>query len=361
MLKVQEYLKSGKSLEDLENDYSISSKVYDDRVILKYKMIDSQKYHPITMECRGLILSLPDFEVMCRPFDRFFNYGEGDDWKHFNWDNCKCFEKLDGSLINIYHNRFKDTWNVATKGTAFAEATTPMGDPYSYLVSEAINHVDFQKFCENLHPIYTYIFEITSPKNRIVTRYTETTLTLLAVRNKLTGEYLDYDVLEYYFPHMFPIGGVELVKDYSFNSAEKVIEFVESRGELDEGLVCYDVEKQLRMKIKNSSYVAIHHLRGNEVTVKSIVRLLLKGEMVEYLNYFPEDGDLVKPYLKKFNELMANVERIFMKYSMIEDQKEFALKVKDLPFAWMLFNMRKGQLIEEIFSIDNFNKIYKLF
>jgi hypothetical protein len=63
-------------LEDLENELGIVITRYDDRVVLNYSQIDSQKFHPICDECRGLILSLPNYEILSRPFDRFYNLQE---------------------------------------------------------------------------------------------------------------------------------------------------------------------------------------------------------------------------------------------------------------------------------------------
>lgn len=75
MLEVQKYLQTH-TLDDLEKDFGIGFKVYDDRVILKYRINSTPKFHPIVRECRGLILSLPDYKILARGFDRFYNYGE---------------------------------------------------------------------------------------------------------------------------------------------------------------------------------------------------------------------------------------------------------------------------------------------
>jgi len=98
MLHVQKYLKNH-TLDDLKNEFGIHFKMYDDRVLLKYKIDSKPKFHPIVKECRGLILSLPDFSVMSRSFDRFFNLGENlQDSESFNWNNCIIFNKYDGCL-----------------------------------------------------------------------------------------------------------------------------------------------------------------------------------------------------------------------------------------------------------------------
>ena len=354
MLYVQKYLQTH-TLEELKDEFDIKYKLYDDRVILKYGIMSKPKFHPIVKECRGLILSLPDYKVISRGFDRFFNYGEGDDKDDFDWDNCLVFNKLDGSLCKVYHDGVK--WCVSTSGTAFAEGETPMGKTYHDLFVEAIGGDLDDRF--NLHrKHFTYIFELTSPENRIVTRYHETKATLLGVRNNTTGDYLDYSILKTELKHM---SYTELVESYDINNVDDVLKFVEGRDAMDEGVVLYDMGTQMRIKLKSSGYVAIHHLRGNEVTKKSIVTLLLKGEMDEYIAYFPEDGEMVQPYIDRFEELKDDITNTYNEFKDIEDQKEFAMNVKDLEYSGFLFAMRKGMKLKDLLTVDRVNHVVKFF
>lgn len=355
MLEIQKYLKSH-SLISLEDVFGIHSKIYGDRVILNYRIDSKPKFHPIVCECRSLILSLPDYNIISRSFDRFFNYGEGDDKDAFNWDHSIIFNKLDGSLINVYHDGIQ--WNVSTRGTAFGEGTTPMGKQFKDLFIEAIG-TDLQNAFKDCLKNYTYIFEVTSPENRIVTAYKDTKATLLAIRNKETGEYIDYNIINTFIN--FNDAKIDNVESYNLKSANDILNFVESRDQTDEGVVCFDTITQKRIKIKNSSYVAIHHLRGNEVTTKSIISLLLKGETDEYLVYFPEDKKLLSPFIEKYNKLYNDVIDSFEKFKDIENQKEFAITIKDLPYKAFLFLMRKGATIDSIFNVNNINTFIKLF
>ncbi len=77
MLNVQKYLLEN-SLQALKDNYGIIVKEYENEpvIVLNYSQIDSPKNDPITNECRGLILSSDFKTVLCRSFDRFFNYQE---------------------------------------------------------------------------------------------------------------------------------------------------------------------------------------------------------------------------------------------------------------------------------------------
>jgi len=350
MLETQKFLQTG-TIDDISKSFGIHTKVYDDRIVFNYRIDSKPKFHPIVLECRGLILSLPDYKVLCRSFDRFFNYGEGDDKDSFNWNNCIVFNKLDGSLINVYHDGNK--WCAATRGTAFAEGKTPMDKTYYNLFLDAIG-TDLEhgfEFCSKHH---TYIFEITSPENRIVTRYYETTTTLLAIRNNLTGLYVDYDCINTKTDFNMQTDG--LAPSYNLNNPKDIIKFVEGRDAMDEGVVCFDKYTQKRIKIKNASYVAIHRLKGEgENSVKGFVELAFKQEEEEFLCYFSEYTDIMNKYTNAYNKFIDSINNLWNKTKHIKDQKEFAMIVKDTPISGILFSLKKGNNIVDIIenlSID---------
>ena len=82
---------------------------------LCYDQIAATKMHPITMECRGLVIDTGNMKVQGRPFDRFFNIGEAKSiTDNINFDNCTIHEKLDGSLLKIYYSERYNMWLVGT-------------------------------------------------------------------------------------------------------------------------------------------------------------------------------------------------------------------------------------------------------
>jgi hypothetical protein len=95
---VQDFLKrhGNDGLEKLKENFKIEVREYDDRVVLNYSQIDSDKYEPICKECRALILRKNTWEVLARSFDRFFNVGECLEDKDFPIDKCRIDQKLDG-------------------------------------------------------------------------------------------------------------------------------------------------------------------------------------------------------------------------------------------------------------------------
>lgn len=95
----------------LSHELGISVKDYGDRVVLNYSQIESPKTHPVVRECRGAIMSKSG-EVICRPFDRFYNLGEAPETQeHLDINRTIAVEKLDGSLIKLYH--WNGSWELA--------------------------------------------------------------------------------------------------------------------------------------------------------------------------------------------------------------------------------------------------------
>lgn len=358
MSNIAEDLKSGKiTLGFLADELFIKMREYEDRIVLNYDQIQSPKNDPYVIQCRGLVLS-KDFEVLCLPFDRFFNLGETiDHCAYIDWSKAKCYEKVDGSLIKIYHDGNK--WYCATRGTAFGESDV-FGWPCTFaeLVYRALDVSDdaeFNSICnEHLDPDVTYLFEVTARENRVVTNYIGYTLWYLASRNKLTGEYIDSSNLCEKF-------GAKLPNAYGFGGVEECVHTASNLPDLQEGYVLYQDDKPF-CKIKSPAYVAVHHIRGEGLNPKRICQLVLTNEQDEYLKYFPEDEEYITPYVDKLNVMLEDIRMVAFNVRNIEDQKSFALVVKNFPYSAVLFKWKKtkGDVID-VFHSQPDNYKLKLF
>lgn len=336
-MEVTTYLKD-KGVKALEEEIAIVVKEYDDLYVLNYNQIESPKDHPITKECRGLILD-KDFNVVSRSFDRFFNYGECTAGENLGISECSVVEKVDGSLIKIYF--YKGIWHVSTRGTAYAESNVAdFGLTFQDLVWKSLNVSDeghFQSLCnDHLYPENTYIFEVTSRENRVVTRYEGYTLWSLGCRNNETGEYSQPQHIENF--------GAKLPKTYNFKSIDDMLEASKALPDLAEGYVLYR-EGIPQCKVKSPLYLTVHRIRGEgSLTNKRVMQLLLMNEQDEYLTYYPEDERFFEAWINCYEALLCRISATYDTYKHIEDQKQFALKVKDELFSAVLFQSRnKGE------------------
>lgn len=347
-MQVVEYLKKN-GIGNLISELSIKVKEYDDLLVLNYDQIESPKAHPIVMECRSLILDRA-YNVVSRSFDRFFNLGEQPQTQeHIDWNKAVCYEKVDGSLIKIYY--WNGQWNVATRGTAFAESPVN-GFPVTFkdLALKALNCAndsEFQDNCNNdLDPQFTYIFELTCTENRVVKVYEGYTLHYLGARHNRTGDYGDagHEMDAYWI-------GAKHISEYGFSTAEECIETAKHLKNLDEGYVLWQDGRPI-CKIKSPAYVAVHHIRGEGLNPKRISQIVLTGETEEYLKYFPEDEQHFLPYIDAHLWLTRALVAAYEATKHITDQKEFALAVKDYPYSAILFQCKK----RDVLPVNTFNE-----
>lgn len=116
------------------------------------------RWNKITLACRGLIINQATGEVVARPWEKFFNFGQMDNRIESDAP-VEVTDKMDGSL-GILYRRPDGVCAIATRGSFASdqalEANKIWSESYSYLdVSED----------------YTFLFEILVPWNRIVVSY----------------------------------------------------------------------------------------------------------------------------------------------------------------------------------------------
>jgi hypothetical protein len=340
MMEVQKYL-SEHGLGKLVEEFAIVVTDYPDRVVLNYNQIDSPRFHAICDECRALILHRDTWKVMARSFDRFYNVGEGQDpqWKTINFNNEGRFEeKRDGSLLSVYWDG--DKWSVSTRKMAFAEGTTPLGMTFRQLFDSVAKDTNLWGWLNGRDKSFgtagaptwqhTFVFELTTPENRVVTPYQDRKITLLGVRNNDTGEEIGAYGLEKIAEGM----GVPRPKRHAFWSMDEAIEAADKLEAMEEGFVIVVPKKEgshYRVKCKNAKFVAIAHMRENGgISPKRIMTLIIVNEQHEYLGYFPEDQKYFDFCNHYYQESLTRLRELALAHLSIEDQKEFALTIMPL-------------------------------
>ena len=345
-MEVLKYLETH-SFADLNEEYGIKVKLYEKEnlAVLNYCQIKSPKTHPITIECRGLILDYAEeITVVCRPFDRFFNAGECPELvEDFDITRATAYEKVDGSLIKVYY--WNDKWRCATRGTAFAECkVNGFNATFADLVHRAIGVEDalnFHRRCDQIFDKrYTYLFEVTSLENLVVRRYEGTKLWYLGCRHTTIGS--DHTAASTVLNEVKELRAL-IPQQFKFNTLLDALDASRELKNLDEGYVLFDKVTHKRIKVKSPAYVAVHLLRGDGLNPKRIRQLVISNEQEEYLKYYPEDDVHITPVLIKLKEFVFEVATVYIDTSLIKCQKEFALKVKDFPFSGLLFTARKLQ------------------
>lgn len=280
-LELLDFIKENENWEELltSEPYSLAIRRDGGYILFKYNQISSDFSIPLVRESRGIIFRERDWKLVCLPFSRFFNIQEPTA-AEIDWATAVVQEKLDGSLIKVWWDG--DVWHVSTNGTidacdADVSSVNPIGDNfYDLFLHAAIGQeLNISLFNKN----NTYLFELTSPYTKIVVHHSETSITHLATRSNLTGEYLEHDI------------GIRTPRSYELSSPDECLLASEELPFNDEGYVVMDANFNM-VKIKSPAYVEAHRLVSNGViTPKRILGLIEIGEMDEFLAYFPEYED----------------------------------------------------------------------
>jgi hypothetical protein len=360
MLHVQDYL-SSKSYDDLATELGIRLTRHETEplVIVNYDQIDSPKTHPVVRECRGLVLNSTTNEIVARSFPRFFNWGEvQDEMKLFDFSDFCVQSKEDGSLVLLYH--FNGQWRANTRGSFGLDTMQFQRFTWQEGFCKAMGISDLADLEGKLDPKLTYVCEFVSPWNKVVRTYSEPKMFLLTA---FCGEE------ELHWNHArftLPSNLFSLPHRYDFHSIEEVQDFLNKQGEEDptfEGVVIRD-KNNARWKIKNSSYLALHRLRGegdNLYNPKNLLPFVLAGESSELLVYFPEVKEKFMEVKEKVEVAYAQMMTVWEASKEIPVQKDFALAIlKKTPFTGILFDARKRGIDPKKLWRDGSDQIVKI-
>jgi RNA ligase len=296
-----------------------------------------KKWNNVTRQCRGLIYN-HHAEVVARPFDKFFNYGEWDfiDDSYRN-SHCVVTDKLDGSLGILYPTPTGE-WAIATRGSF----TSDQAKHATALLQSLYTRPGAKRHWVP-SPDFTYMFEIIYPKNRIVCDYGDTDdLFLIGMRN---------------IQHGYTLSGIDVAGDWpgprtevlKYTTFGQAIEAPPRKGK--EGMVVHFAEKDERLKLKQDDYVRLHRIVTG-LNERRIWECLSKGmNDDEILIPLPEEfahwaqkviDDLKEKHSALYWEIVHKYEDIKRELSVEMPpeewtRKDFALKASKYRYAGYLF------------------------
>ncbi len=315
MLDLQKFIREHENWKELlvEAPYYLKIKYSDNFILFKYDQLNSDFSIKLVREARGIILEDQNYDIVCRPFEKFFNIEEPLA-ANIDWDSSKIQEKKDGSIIKIWY--FQDKWNISTNGIIYAEnAELESCSEYKTfyaLVLKALNKQEMYTWENMFDPEYTYLFELTSPYNRVVVPYKDFGLTFICKKHTQTGEEV------YNFEYDTPA-----VEDYTnqFKSIKEVYENTQSLDEFHEGYVIVD-KYYNRVKIKSPTYLQLAYLKGeNGLTLKNAIDIIEGNETDEILAYFPEYKAMFDRIKNAYNLLLKdlNTEKIKIEHKISKE------------------------------------------
>ena len=308
-----------------------------DLILFKYNQIESDFSQPFVKLCRGLVLDAYTFDPIVFPFVKFHNFGEiyAD---NIDWKSCYVADKIDGSLVKIV--RIGNDILIGTNSTidaykaplveqigciakSFGElAYFALLDNYrkacNLSISDCIDQGCVDSWLKSIiKPGFTYMFELTSPFNKVVVQWHDIRLNFLGVRNNETLQetyFLDHELKDIFnTPKVFPLHSID--------------ECIKAAEQLDcnaEGYVVCDKNFN-RVKIKSPTYVALHHMCNNHVmSYERGIEIVRRNELDEVLTYFPEFKEHLLAIQEKYNKLVGSLEMAWCAYKTADRMIGFA-------------------------------------
>lgn len=342
---VVEYLRSH-TFAQLKADHGVDSRLSNDRrkASLNYDSITAKPGDQLSGECRGMVVRIPDVyqdgevvdevRVLARPMDRFYNYGDpaGAD-VDFNDRELAILEKLDGTMCELYHDDVQ--WCVATRSVPDADLPIKkdhvvIGDmTFAGLFWNALEHVlrdhgglAGQMFIDRLDRDVTYVFELTSPYNRVIVAYPESRVTLLTARNRITG-------VEF-IPSIVDL--VDAPRRYDAQSIESIVEFINDQDPtMLEGVVLVD-SKHRRIKVKSFNWCFASKTKFElTATRRNMLKLILGGHLDDIAPNL--DAEIIEALNVMKDKVVAYAVELDHDYASLrarvgDNRKDFALLVK---------------------------------
>ena len=308
-----------------------------------------REWNPVTLACRGLVTRLdrvgaefnPEREIIAaRPWAKFFNLEEHPrEALPQSQEPVVVTEKMDGSLgISVPNG--EGGFLVATRGSFASEqaqhATQVLHSRYP----------DFEG-----REGWTFLWEIIYAQNRIVVDYGDwDDLVLLGAVDIESGASVPVSEAAAYWD-----GPVVPVHPYSTLSEA----LAAPNGENREGVVVHFTNSDLRLKIKQADYVALHRIVTN-LTTRSVWEVLAEhGEVAPLLDIVPDEyyswvHETADGFTTQVEALSQETERAFenVMSALAEREvnpddptfrREFAMLAKQYSRPGWLFNRLDGK------------------
>lgn len=372
---VIEYLKTH-TFRQLAEEHGVNARpnARMDKFSLNYDSILAKSSDPLANQCRGLIVRpvhlfggdawedvlVGDVEILAWPMNRFFNLGDPAaaivDW---NDPQLQVLDKVDGTCCIVYWDEQQQRWHCATRSVP--EADLPIKKDHIVIGDMTFSDLFFQTFNElwkqkatglfltldptlNLRRGWTYVFELTSPYNRIVVDYPKPGLTLLAIRDNETGVEVEIDSPSKNFIY---VPWIPRPKSWQINDPQALKEFLNTQDPTKcEGAVVCDSHFN-RVKIKSEKYLIAFRIKDMmTLSRRSVLEAVLAGHMDDVLPHLPHDiVSQIDVLQDKIREYFKVIDHNFhtWKTQAAGDRKAFALLVQEhADWQTPYFSMLKG-------------------
>lgn len=306
------------------------------------------------IECRGITFD-SDGNCVVRPFEKFFNINENKYTQLYDLDftNAVAYEKIDGSMVtplfvngNLYMKTKKSFYSdVAVSSTKFARN------------NQSISFLCKLTQSKNLTPI----FEYQSPEHMIVINTETEKLTLLAIRDNQTGEYLTDSQIDQIINIVADATGDRVhVPDMEPANIDDLLQQVETKVDFEGWVIRLSNGK--RVKLKTKDYLLRH--KSTNFNERDIAELVANEKLDDVLPTLK----LNDIQLEKINQIAQNVALEFQRMDTRVKEILSEINDKQIPRNLIYSTYKDEPLIGLVFAslngkdpdfLKSWNSLYK--
>ena len=305
------------------------------------------RWNNVTRACRGLIAQLGDDpddldgpEIVARPFEKFFNYGE-----HLTNDELPSIPLHEGFKVTSKEDGSLGIWYMAPDGPAIATRGSFSSEQAEWATKFLReNWGDYRP-----SPGTSPLFEIIYPANRIVLDYGDRKdLIHLATIDIETGRQVEE--VRWDGPR---------VESYSFAKFEDLLSYVESQpSDNREGFVVTFDDSGLMTKLKFSEYVALHRILTGLSERRIWEHLAAGGNIADFVEAVPDEFyDWVHEVEQRLRQRQGEVVQLAQMQGTSLDgltRKEVAAEIQDEPnrsLIWLAYDGQWGRLNDRAWAL----------
>lgn len=303
------------------------------------------KWTPLMMMCRGLIIEDGTNKIIAKSFNKFFNFSEYTDGyveQRMKRIKYSISDKFDGSLIILFE--YEGKWITATMGSFESDQV--------FLANKLLDSYDHRS--EALNKDIVYLLEYVGPDNRIVVAYEESDLILLTMLDR-DNDFREIDLHSDLNTTDFAYAYNRII-DKEFHFDLKALAKLNKPN--SEGYII-KFEDGLRIKVKFEEYVRLHKI-VTELSEKQILEFMKENKTsIESFKDVPDElfkwiNSVETSFRNLYDSIFKEANEVYDKHCSIKDRKEFALAIKDYKYSHLVFKIADGKF-------DNLNKsIWKI-
>lgn len=262
-------------------------------------------------------------QLVSASFPKFTNWGENPE--NFpvptSLTGCQVLEKLDGSTLIL--SKYKSNFIIRTRGTIDA-TTQANGDEIQLFKDSILSKLQSAYLDDNWDQ--SFIFEWTTPTNRIVIRYGDTPeFRLIGMINHEDYSLVHQNELDGFAQ----FHGLVRPKSYDFHDIPSLLTLVEAWKGV-EGVCIYSNYGQTIHKVKGDDYLVRHRLKEEFSSYEKVLDFYISLGCPSYNDFFAKVTEVVD--WETANGCIGDISRCVEGYKevqkIIEHMKSFVEPLK---------------------------------